>query len=392
MTRNTALMITAAATEFVLITAAVLVIRLETSSAETDPGPGIDQPISLDTSGPESADQVEQQYRQQIDEANAVLTELGDHITQLEEQNAVLREREQIYQQEIEAANQELAVAVAPDIVEQQEKLYQERLDEASTLLTETYDQSQEFQNQLQQLHDQNGALLAREQDYRQRLQESEDRLLGLSDQTALLLEREQTYGQQFQESEDRVQVLGDQNALLLEREQTYEQQLQEFSDQNTLLLEPEQIYQQQVDAANQALALSIGPDEVQQLEEAYIEQIDEASALLTQAYTQIEELNSTVQQAYDQNVILLEREQVYQQQIEEANLLLNSLQEKDAKFEFRGIVESFTETELVLEDGTTFVINDDTEIETSLRLGMNVGVVAIRSDGKLTAIVIDKP
>ena len=45
-----------------------------------------------------------------------------------------------------------------------------------------------------------------------------------------------------------------------------------------------------------------------------------------------------------------------------------------------------------VQEDGTTFVINDDTEFETSLRLGKKVEVDAIRSDGKLTAIAVDTP
>ncbi len=64
----------------------------------------------------------------------------------------------------------------------------------------------------------------------------------------------------------------------------------------------------------------------------------------------------------------------------------------EDDELEFIGIVDSFTETELVLEDGTTFVINDDTEMEASLRLGMEVEVDAIESDGKLTAIVIDIP
>ena len=63
----------------------------------------------------------------------------------------------------------------------------------------------------------------------------------------------------------------------------------------------------------------------------------------------------------------------------------------EEDELEFTGVVASLSDTELVLEDGTTFVIDDDTEFETSVRVGMEVEVEAVKSDGKLTAIEIDR-
>ena len=59
-------------------------------------------------------------------------------------------------------------------------------------------------------------------------------------------------------------------------------------------------------------------------------------------------------------------------------------------KLKFEGLVASFTSTELVLEEGTTLVINQDTEIDDTLSIGVEVRVEAIVSGDPLIATKID--
>lgn len=56
------------------------------------------------------------------------------------------------------------------------------------------------------------------------------------------------------------------------------------------------------------------------------------------------------------------------------------------------GIVASFSSTELVFEDGTTFVIDENTDVETTLSIGLEVEVDATTSGGVLTATGVDTP
>ena len=52
----------------------------------------------------------------------------------------------------------------------------------------------------------------------------------------------------------------------------------------------------------------------------------------------------------------------------------------------------SFSSTELVFEDGTTFVIDENTDVETTLSIGLEVEVDATTSGGVLTATGVDTP
>ena len=95
MSKNTALTIAAAATVFVMITVVSLVVGLRTTKADSETASVVDQPIALEeTFDYEFVAQLEQQYRQQLDEINDAFTKLQDHVQQLETQNATLRERE----------------------------------------------------------------------------------------------------------------------------------------------------------------------------------------------------------------------------------------------------------------------------------------------------------
>ncbi len=60
----------------------------------------------------------------------------------------------------------------------------------------------------------------------------------------------------------------------------------------------------------------------------------------------------------------------------------------EESKFE--GTVASFSDTELVLADGTSFVIGDETEIEGTLLVDLKVRVEATASEEGLVAIEID--
>ena len=57
---------------------------------------------------------------------------------------------------------------------------------------------------------------------------------------------------------------------------------------------------------------------------------------------------------------------------------------------EFRGVVASFTLNELVLDDETSFVINEDTDIDGELAVGAMVKVKAVESEGVLIAHKIE--
>jgi len=68
----------------------------------------------------------------------------------------------------------------------------------------------------------------------------------------------------------------------------------------------------------------------------------------------------------------------------------LYALKIKVSELEFEGIVASFSDTELILEDGTTYVINDDTRIKGTLTIGAEVEVEAIVSNGDFIATEIE--
>lgn len=56
------------------------------------------------------------------------------------------------------------------------------------------------------------------------------------------------------------------------------------------------------------------------------------------------------------------------------------------------GIVASFSSTQLVFEDGTTFVIDENTDVETTLSIGLEVEVDSTTSGGVLTATGVVTP
>ena len=56
------------------------------------------------------------------------------------------------------------------------------------------------------------------------------------------------------------------------------------------------------------------------------------------------------------------------------------------------GIVASFSSTQLVFEDGTTFVIDENTDVETTLSIGLEVEVESTTSGGVLTATGVVTP
>ena len=63
----------------------------------------------------------------------------------------------------------------------------------------------------------------------------------------------------------------------------------------------------------------------------------------------------------------------------------------RDDDIKFDGIVREFSSTRLFLRDGTTLLINRDTEIDGTLFVGAEVEVVAVRrGDGTLVAVEIE--
>ena len=63
---------------------------------------------------------------------------------------------------------------------------------------------------------------------------------------------------------------------------------------------------------------------------------------------------------------------------------------EEGDELETTGVVESFSSTELVLTDGSRYVITSSTEIESSLRVGNRVDVEYMVSNGQRIALEID--
>ena len=57
---------------------------------------------------------------------------------------------------------------------------------------------------------------------------------------------------------------------------------------------------------------------------------------------------------------------------------------------EFHGVVQSFTDTELVLDNGTIVTINENTRIETTLSVGAELEVEGFESNGKVIASEIE--
>ncbi len=64
---------------------------------------------------------------------------------------------------------------------------------------------------------------------------------------------------------------------------------------------------------------------------------------------------------------------------------------DEDGELEIVGVVKSFSDTEIVLEDGTTFAVNDETEFEATLRVGLKVEIEAERIGGELIALEVDR-
>ena len=64
---------------------------------------------------------------------------------------------------------------------------------------------------------------------------------------------------------------------------------------------------------------------------------------------------------------------------------------DEDGEIEIIGVVRSFSDVEIVLEDETSLVVNDDTEFETTLKVGLKVEIDAKLSGGKLTALEVDR-
>lgn len=62
----------------------------------------------------------------------------------------------------------------------------------------------------------------------------------------------------------------------------------------------------------------------------------------------------------------------------------------EDDELEFTGIVKSLSNAELVLKDGTAFIINGDTDFDGKIRVGTRVEVKAKRSRGKLIALEVE--
>ena len=58
---------------------------------------------------------------------------------------------------------------------------------------------------------------------------------------------------------------------------------------------------------------------------------------------------------------------------------------------EYHSVIQAFSGSELKLEDGTTFIVDGRTVIETLPDAGQDVEVEAIDSDGGLLAVEIEK-
>lgn len=79
--------------------------------------------------------------------------------------------------------------------------------------------------------------------------------------------------------------------------------------------------------------------------EQIYQQRLEEANAQLQQAFEKIQQLDGQLQQARTQNAILLQREQIYQQRLQEAGQLLqqrapatqSALSSATNQFQFRG-------------------------------------------------------
>ena len=85
-----------------------------------------------------------------------------------------------------------------------------------------------------------------------------------------------------------------------------------------------EQAYVDQINAANEQLASSYSLDDVNAIEKAYSKQLTDASDLLDESYDDIGKLEGNIKQLREQVRVLLDREDDFLQQIEEANNLLN--------------------------------------------------------------------
>ena len=97
---------------------------------------------------------------------------------------------------------------------------------------------------------------------------------------------------------------------------------LNKVQGQVQTLKEREAIYQQRLKEANQVLATSVDGGSVEQQGQLYSQQLAEAETLLKQAYDQIAATQAQISQLKEQNGVLLQREQTYQQQITQASQL----------------------------------------------------------------------
>ncbi len=133
MPKKIAFAVATALTMFVVITMAALYATLTTTEATAKESqndvPTESQVEAMNISLIESSTQSrEDLYKQQLDRADAL-------ITKMQSQVETLKQRESIYQQRLEEANQELVNSLDPGAVEQDEELYRQQLVEAEVLL-----------------------------------------------------------------------------------------------------------------------------------------------------------------------------------------------------------------------------------------------------------------
>jgi|TARA_B100001971_G_scaffold211964_2_gene240861 hypothetical protein len=77
------------------------------------------------------------------------------------------------------------------------------------------------------------------------------------------------------------------------------------------------------LEQANALLAESYDAQTVDQIEQAYAEIVNDANGRLSDAYFELEALQMALQEVRDRNALLIHREDLYQQQLEQVGRLL---------------------------------------------------------------------
>ncbi|MBM3942711.1 MAG: hypothetical protein FJ316_07300 [SAR202 cluster bacterium] len=200
MSKKIAFTLATAITVFVLVTVTALVATLTASAGVFKASQGGDitaaevpqEAFIAASARPEAALPNNSASKPVSGDASAMLDKMQSQVQ-------TLLEREKIYQQRLNEANNEWAKSADGPAVEQQAQIYTHQLNEAATQL-------QQANDTVQQLQQENLALAAGEQQYSQELTKASDLLKQAYDQLAA--------------SQSQISQLKDQNTALLQQQQ----------------------------------------------------------------------------------------------------------------------------------------------------------------------------